>query len=456
MREAVRRPHYVSLRRLAELRAIEATEDVVRIGALATHADIGAIESGAGALGALAEAARRSAFPAVRNVATLGGNLAAPFPEADLVPPLLAADATLEVAVAGELLAVDVQSWVKGERPAGALIIAARVPAPPRRRAWFERLTVRGGAEYSIVSVAVSADVGADGAVFAARVAVGAVDDVPVRTAAAEAALTGSRLDRAAGEAAGRAASQALTGRDGLDAPGLVPARGSSGAHRARRHPAGRGRMTYELTVNGEAVNVDGDGLRPLVQVLRDDCGLTGTKTGCYRGTLRRVHGHRRRPLGRLVPVPARPGKRRARAHGRRAGRRGRRAEPPAGRDPRRGRCAVRHLDAGRADDADGVARAQSPPDRDRRFARRSPATSAAARAIRRSSTRCWRCERRDRPLRPARPTARRRSPALRPTASTANFRGCCTRSCCAPPSRRDGSCASTPSWRGRCPASAR
>ena len=220
MREAVRRPHYVSLRQLAELRAIEATEDVVRIGALATHADIGAIESGAGALGALAEAARRSAFPAVRNVATLGGNLAAPFPEADLVPPLLAADATLEVAVAGELLAVDVQSWVKGERPAGALIIAARVPAPPLRRAWFERLTVRGGAEYSIVSVAVSADVGADGAVFAARVAVGAVADVPVRTAAAESALTGSRLDRAAGEAAGRAASQALIGRDGLDAPG--------------------------------------------------------------------------------------------------------------------------------------------------------------------------------------------------------------------------------------------
>jgi aerobic carbon-monoxide dehydrogenase small subunit len=42
--------------------------------------------------------------------------------------------------------------------------------------------------------------------------------------------------------------------------------------------------MTYELTVNGEAVRVDGDGLRPLVQVLRDDLGLTGTKTGCYEG----------------------------------------------------------------------------------------------------------------------------------------------------------------------------
>jgi aerobic carbon-monoxide dehydrogenase medium subunit len=218
MREAARRRHYVSLRRLDGLSAIERNGGDIWIGALATHTDIGMIEGGPGALGALAEAARRSAFPAVRNVATLGGNLAAPFPEADLVPPLLAAEATLEIA--NEERAVDVQAWVNGERPAGALIVAARVPAPPSRRSWFERLTVRGGAEYSIVSVAVSVDLGTDGAVEAARVAVGAVEDVPGRVAAAEAALTGRVLDRAAGDAAGRAAKEVLRARDGLDAPG--------------------------------------------------------------------------------------------------------------------------------------------------------------------------------------------------------------------------------------------
>ena len=107
-----------------------------------------------------------------------------------------------------------------GRRPAGALIIAARVPAPTGRRSWFERLTVRGGAEYSLASVAVSVDVGADGAVSEARVAVGAVQERPTRVAAAEAALVGRRLDRDASEEAGRAAAHALTGRDGLDAPG--------------------------------------------------------------------------------------------------------------------------------------------------------------------------------------------------------------------------------------------
>ncbi len=204
MRDAARRPHYVSLRRLESLRAIEVAAHEVRIGALATHTDIAAIESGTGPLGALAEAARRSAFPAVRNVATLGGNLAAPFPEADLVPPLLAAEATLELAGAED---VSVQAWVEGERPPGALIVAVRVPTPPERRSWFERLTVRGGAEYSVVSVSLSVDPGH------ARIAVGAVEDRPVRVAAAEAALT-------RGEDAGRAAAEALTGRDGLDAPG--------------------------------------------------------------------------------------------------------------------------------------------------------------------------------------------------------------------------------------------
>jgi aerobic-type carbon monoxide dehydrogenase small subunit (CoxS/CutS family) len=42
--------------------------------------------------------------------------------------------------------------------------------------------------------------------------------------------------------------------------------------------------VPYEFRVNGEAVTVAGDGLRPLAQVLRDDLGLPGTKVGCFEG----------------------------------------------------------------------------------------------------------------------------------------------------------------------------
>ena len=102
MRAAARgetlRREYVALPAAPELRTVARADGGMRIGALVTHREIAAIEHGTGPLGALAEAARRSAFPAVRNVATLGGNIAAPFPEADLVPPLLAGDARLELA----------------------------------------------------------------------------------------------------------------------------------------------------------------------------------------------------------------------------------------------------------------------------------------------------------------------------------------------------------------------
>jgi carbon-monoxide dehydrogenase medium subunit len=220
MRAQRRRSHYVSLRGLDALRGVERSDGEVRIGALVTHAELAALETAAGPLSGLAEAARRSAFPAVRNAATLGGNLAAPFPEADLVPPLLAAAATIELALPDARDAVPIAQWLTGPRPAGALIVGVSVPLPADRRAWFERLTVRHGAEYSVVSVAVSVDLDADGVVRAARVAVGAVQEAPAQVEAAAAVLVGRRPDREAGEAAGRLAAAALTGRDGLDAPG--------------------------------------------------------------------------------------------------------------------------------------------------------------------------------------------------------------------------------------------
>jgi len=41
---------------------------------------------------------------------------------------------------------------------------------------------------------------------------------------------------------------------------------------------------TLEMTINGKAVVLELDGMRSLVDVLRDDLGLTGTKIGCREG----------------------------------------------------------------------------------------------------------------------------------------------------------------------------
>ena len=42
--------------------------------------------------------------------------------------------------------------------------------------------------------------------------------------------------------------------------------------------------MTYRLTVNGSAVEIEAPGMRRLLDALREDLGLTGTKEGCGEG----------------------------------------------------------------------------------------------------------------------------------------------------------------------------
>ena len=44
---------------------------------------------------------------------------------------------------------------------------------------------------------------------------------------------------------------------------------------------------TVQFTVNGEAQRVSTDSRRPLLEVLREDLGLTGTKYGCGEGQCR-------------------------------------------------------------------------------------------------------------------------------------------------------------------------
>lgn len=210
---------YVALAGIEELTSITPGDPTV-IGALATHATLAGLDGGAGPLGALAEAARTSSFPAIRNVATLGGNLRVPLPGADLVPPLLAAEARVDLASPSGRESLELPTYLssRSARPAGELIVAVSVPTPAGRRSAYERLALRAG-DYPVVAVALSIDF--DGAtVRQARVAVGAVEETPRRLAAAEAALRGAPLGREAAEAAGRAAAGELAASDGVDAPG--------------------------------------------------------------------------------------------------------------------------------------------------------------------------------------------------------------------------------------------
>lgn len=213
------RRRYVSLRRVPGLAGQEAGDPTV-LGALTTHAQLAALDAG-GALGAVVEAAAASSFPAVRNVATLAGNLCTSgVPAADLVPALLALEAELDVVTQHRTERVTVVDYLstRTSRPAGEVVARVFVPAPAGRRSAYERLALRAG-DYPVAAVALSVDL--DGSVVRdVRVAIGAVEEAPRRAAAAEGVLRGKPLGRDAAEAAGRAAAGELTGRDAFDAPG--------------------------------------------------------------------------------------------------------------------------------------------------------------------------------------------------------------------------------------------
>jgi aerobic carbon-monoxide dehydrogenase medium subunit len=215
------RSTYVSLSAIEGLALIE-HGDPTEIGALATHADLETLDDATGCLGAVSEAARRSAFPAVRNVATVGGNICARgFAEADLVPALLASEADVSMAsVQGEAVA-PLSEFLESRdrRPIGEIVTKVSIPAFANRHSWFERLTVRGGGEYAVASLAVSIDLD-KGRVSAARIAFGSVEEQPRRWDVAERFVAGLVLEEVHTDPLPGELTDDINARDGFDAPG--------------------------------------------------------------------------------------------------------------------------------------------------------------------------------------------------------------------------------------------
>jgi carbon-monoxide dehydrogenase medium subunit len=201
---------YVSLQQMPALRELDVGSRL-RLGACVTHSTLASALRDVNELAGLRDAAGRSANPAVRNMATIGGGLAVTrFAASDLVPPLLALDAGVETA-GGET--VPLEAFL-AERPAQErLITAVVVPARPARSA-HSRLLLRAAGDYPVAIVSV-VDAG-DGSV---RVAVGSVTSVAFRWSALEARV-GTDDSPSSAAAAARELLPMLAPRDDVDAPG--------------------------------------------------------------------------------------------------------------------------------------------------------------------------------------------------------------------------------------------
>ena len=221
VRHEPQKKHYVAIGKIEELTAIKVGADAVEIGAAVTHAALALALADLPEFNVLATAAGRSANPAVRTMATVGGNLATSgFAAADCVPALLCLDAEVEISSRGDQMRIGLERFLK-IRPTiepGRLLTRIMLPRRDRKTA-HARLPLRKSGDYpaAIVSLAVSLD--AAERVQTARIAVGSVEPVARRWERLEAALVGRPLNPAqAAEVATELATE-FTGRDSVELP---------------------------------------------------------------------------------------------------------------------------------------------------------------------------------------------------------------------------------------------
>ena len=182
---------FVALDRVAELRAIDVASDMVRIGAGVTLARLEAELHGTFA--SLDAMIPWFAGRQVRNRATLGGNLGSASPIGDLLPVLLALEATVQLAGPNGLRTVAIDDYFiayrKTQRADDELIVAVEIPRRASRIERSYKVAKRQTDDISIVAAAFAIERDASARVTRARLAYGGVAALPIRAKRAEAAL---------------------------------------------------------------------------------------------------------------------------------------------------------------------------------------------------------------------------------------------------------------------------
>jgi CO/xanthine dehydrogenase FAD-binding subunit len=205
----------VSVHRIREMRGCRRDGNEIVVGAATTAADLIGDPLVAECAPILARVADRLASAQVRNLATIGGNLANASPAGDLIVPLLLLDARLDLASAGEARTVPVHAFftAPGEsvmRP-DELLTEIRFDLPPPERVFrFEKAGTRPAMECSVVTVGV-AFTPRDGLLADVRVAFGSSAPTPLRGRETERVLEGARAEPEVIERATRAAQDEVS-----------------------------------------------------------------------------------------------------------------------------------------------------------------------------------------------------------------------------------------------------
>lgn len=188
--------HLVSISRIDALRGISETDDGLRIGALTTISQLDRSPLVRKRFSPMLDATGKMAAPQIRNVATVGGNIASAVPSADLPPILTAMNASVTLWSATGRRKVPLETFFVGPRQTvrrnDEVLTEILVPeAPPGFGAAYARFSLRDGNAIAVAAVAAGLLLNSNNTVQDARIVLGAVAPIPRLVISAGARLIG-------------------------------------------------------------------------------------------------------------------------------------------------------------------------------------------------------------------------------------------------------------------------
>lgn len=171
----------------AALRQISMTGDRISIGAGVTMSQVASSSD----LTFLAPVARSVGGPAIRNMATVGGNLFAEHPYGDFAVALLALNGSIKSENGSDQ---DLEAFLASRASYQGLVTEVSVARPSTQDFFWKKVSRVKPKGISVMSLAAWLPQ-SGGRVSGARIAFGAMGATPLRAKSAEAALEGKSLD---------------------------------------------------------------------------------------------------------------------------------------------------------------------------------------------------------------------------------------------------------------------
>ncbi len=205
--------HLVDINRIPDLAYIREADGFLRIGALTRESELEESDLVRTRYPLLHDTCRVIADPLVRNLATVGGNLAHGDPANDHPATMLALGA--EVVAAGRKgeRRIPIASFFTGPFATALkpdeILVEIRVPIPPPRSGGAYLKLERKVGDFATAAVAVQLALGADGACEQVGIGLTNVGLTPIKAGQAESALKGKRPDEKAIQQAARLAVEA-------------------------------------------------------------------------------------------------------------------------------------------------------------------------------------------------------------------------------------------------------